>query len=67
MKEVRGWHELAHKINYAHRVIRDLLSSLPATEQYKSLREAGVAFKVEAESSLIITPSQILNENNQGG
>jgi len=62
VKEVRGWHELAHRINYAHRVIRELLSELPATEVYADLRAVCLDFKAEAENKLIVTPEQILKQ-----
>ncbi len=57
-----SFHEISHKIEYAHRVIRELLRDLPATEQFRPLREAGLDFKMAAEHRLVVTPSQILEE-----
>jgi hypothetical protein len=65
-----NWHELAHKISYAERVVRELLVDLPATEQFEDLRLASLDFKMAAQHRMIVTPQQILNkakENQDGG
>lgn len=59
------WHVLAHKISYAHRVMKELLCDLPASEPYVGLREALILAKIEAESNLIITPEQILKHKEE--
>lgn len=62
-----NWHEIAHKISYAERVVRELLVDLPATEQFEDLRLASLDFKMAAQHRMIVTPQQILKQNEQQG